>query len=288
MKTITKAEIFLNKMEEVETMNERQLVELLFRGKEVITDLLNSKAPVTREVAESITSMIETVEESFTPIDPEGVITIQSVNEKKGIVLGNYVKDGVRTYFSHSSNYSHPVVFGCTSLTNEVLDGVLKEFPEYADGPKKDLKSVSYFAKIGGENAMVHLVDYKRQAYEGYIGDYLFSTTQEYLDKGYKPLVTRADVFIANGGKHNSPSTNACTDSMLSSIRNIIVAYKSTDKYTTAMRDTNYITSKKTNKVAVTHSPVITLPIEENTSSSIIDPTVLLAITGGYDDCYEF
>ena len=38
MKTITKAKRFIERMEGVESLNERQLVELLFRANEIITD----------------------------------------------------------------------------------------------------------------------------------------------------------------------------------------------------------------------------------------------------------
>lgn len=327
MKTITKAKRFIERMKGVENLSERQLVELLFRALEIITDYVtteekkeaayarlkaetNYRAKSTKKVVEVIAKpknvavlSINTVEVKDTAdtieevvvntVDAKEVINtvatetvietmatdesvnmrateeevnmrtiLHNVNESKGIVLGSYAINNERVFFAMSKKYSHPVVFGNPSVTNDVLREVQKQMSGFGTGVTKDLKSVSYFGKVRGVDAMVHMVDAKREVFEGYIGDMVFTTTSQYLAKGYTPLVTSAhDFVIKNNGKHNHVTNNACSDVMARDIVNLIASYKETPKFAKAKLDVNYINARNANKpknVAVlNNAPII-------------------------------
>lgn len=297
MKTITKAKRFIERMEGVESLNERQLVELLFRANEIIADYVateekkeaaylrlkaetNYRAKSVKKTVEAIskpknvavlpvntveTTVVETTNTVVAETTVENITTDESVNmrateevsvrtilhninETKGIVLGSYTINNERIFFSMSEKYSHPVVFGNPSVTNDVLKEVQKQMPSYGTGITKDLKSVSYFGKVRGVDAMVHMVDAKREVFEGYIGDMVFTTTSQYLNKGYMPLVTSAyDFVISNKGKHNHVKENACSEVMARDIINLIASYKTTPKFAKAKLDVNYINARNAN-----------------------------------------
>lgn len=265
MKTLTKAKRFMERMEMVEGMNERQLTEMVFRAASIISEYVEreerkEKAYVelkeatkyrAKQTKEKEVKRMNIAKEVVTKIKEEVItdtkLVVMNQNEEKGISVGCYHKNGTKTYFINSNKYSHPVVIGNPALTTEVREALIDNDANCYNEVTKQLKEVSLFSKIGNKNAMVHLVDSNRQVFEGYIGDMVFSTTTEYLEKGYKPLVTDAKSFVANGGKHNHVMDNECSDVLRDCIIKLIDAYKTTKKYTKANRDVDYINNLKFN-----------------------------------------
>lgn len=295
MKLVTKAKRFIERMDSVENMTERQLVEMLFRAEKIIAEYVEQEdkkeiaflrlkeetkyraikkdavveVDPMEEVAVTILveDLVEEEEEIIieaqeTIVEEESNMVIQTEIPSKGIILGNYVSNGVRAYFSMSSKYNNPVVFGYPSLTGEITEKLQTRYPNLFSGVKKDLKKVSNFAKVNGNWAMVTLVDAKRGVFEGYIGEFAFTTTEEYLAEGYMPLVTHVSQFVENSGQHNSPKQNACTAALYKDIVSLINSYKMSFKYETAMLDTEYINAiRKQVQPAQTNSGAISVPV---------------------------
>ena len=68
----------------------------------------------------------------------------------------------------------------------------------------------------------------------------IFSTTKGYLDADYSPLVTKANDFIGNGGKHNHVADNMCTPSLKKFIVSLIEQYMASPKFAKACNDVEY------------------------------------------------
>lgn len=271
MKTLTKAKRFMERMDSVENMTERQLTEMVFRAATIISEYVEREdkkeraylslkeatkyKAIKKETKEKEVKTMNISRQVVKQLETQTKLVIMKEDDEKGLLMGCYHKDGVKTYFSCSNKYSHPVVFNNPALTAEIKEAILRDMPNFFNPITKQLKEVSLFSKVGNSHGMVHLVDAKRQVFEGYIGDMLFSTTTEYIDKGYKPLVTKANDFITNGGKHNHVADNICTASMKELIINLINTYKATPKYTKANRDVEYINSVRYTKQEVVKEP---------------------------------
>lgn len=267
MKTLTKAKRFMERMDNVENMSERQLTEMVFRAATIIAEYVETEdkkerayvalkeatkyKSIKKETKEKEVKTVNISKQVINQLKTETKLVVMKEDADKGMIMGCYNKDGVKNYFSCSNKYSHPVIFNSPALTSEIKEAILKDMPNFFNPITKQLKEVSLFSKIGNNHAMVHLVDAKRQVFEGYIGDMLFSTTAAYIDKGYKPLVTKANDFIVNGGKHNHVADNICTNELKVLIVSLINTYKTTSKYTKANRDVEYINSVKTVKQEV-------------------------------------
>ena len=316
MKLVTKMRKFVNKMEKVESMSERQLVQMLFRAQEMMNEYIateerkeiayaslkqatkyksNKTSNVSQETSTNImdevmdevavTIEFNTTQEEEQILDNGGYITmnedvlsrlnfpgfnvsheilnntqhnaqhstqqetiintqtklvITKENEEKGLLIGAYHKDGAVTYFSSSNSFDNPVVFGNPALTKEIKDSIVSQKPNFYQPVTKNFKSIALFGKVDNKQAMVYLADAKRLVFEGYIGDMIFSTTKEYLDADYNPLVTRADIFINNGGKHNHVTENMCTKALKKFIVSLIEQYMVSPKFNKAKNDIEY------------------------------------------------
>ena len=131
-------------------------------------------------------------------------------------------------------------MFGNPALTKEIKDSIVSQKPNFYQPVTKNFKSIALFGKVDNKQAMVYLADAKRLVFEGYIGDMIFSTTKEYLDADYNPLVTRADIFINNGGKHNHVTENMCTKALKKFIVSLIEQYMVSPKFNKAKNDIEY------------------------------------------------
>ena len=178
----------------------------------------------------------------------QGRLVITKESDEKGLVIGAYHKDGAVTYFTSSSSFDYPVVFGSPALTAEIRDRIMDQKPGFYQPVTKNFKSIALFGQSNGKNAMVYLADAKRLVFEGYIGDMVFSTTKDYIEKGYNPLVTRADIFIENGGKHNHVTDNMCTPSLKKFIVALIEQYMVSPKFAKASNDIEYFNRVKQSK----------------------------------------
>lgn len=191
---------------------------------------------VQEQVSDSHQSTYEREELQMNNNEGRLVIT----KEREGHVIGAYHKNGDITYFSSSDAFDFPVAFGNPKVTQEIRDCIAMQKPNFYQPVTKNFKSVALFAKAGKYDAMVYLADAKRLVFEGYIGDYAFSTTQEYMNMDYAPLVTRADVFIHNGGRHNHVRDNMCSPTLKSLIFSLINQYKISPKFAKACNDIEY------------------------------------------------
>lgn len=310
---------FVERMEGVESMSERQLVEMLFRAEKIMAEYIETEErkerayialkeatnyrarktsnKVVNEIEEEIIE--ETVEEVFEAEEEvaatiqfnfsdeeqeildnggciemneeilsrlnipgansnavniaqevlnQGRLVITKESDEKGTVIGAYHKGGTITYFTSSSSFDYPVVFGSPALTAEIRDRIMEQKPGFYQPVTKNFKSIALFGQSNGKNAMVYLANAKRLVFEGYIGDMVFSTTKDYIDKGYSPLVTRADIFIENGGKHNHVTENMCTPSLKKFIIALIEQYMTSTKFAKASNDIEYFNRVKQSK----------------------------------------
>lgn len=321
MKLVTKMRKFVERMENVESMSERQLAEMLFKAEKMMAEYIateerkerayialkeatnyrarkNTKE-VVKEVSQktledvmeevAVTIQLNTTEEEEQILDnggyiemnedvlqrlnmpglniaqkvlEQGRLVITKESEERGLLIGAYHKDGAVTYFSSSSSFDNPVVFGNPALTTEIKDSIVKQKPGFYQPVTKNFKSIALFGKSNNQQAMVYLADAKRLVFEGYIGNMVFSTTKEYLDADYSPLVTRADIFINNGGKHNHVTDNMCTPSLKKFITSLIEQYMTTSKFAKACNDVEYFNRlksfrKQQTKVAVDPKPQV-------------------------------
>ena len=331
MKLVTKMRKFVERMENVESMTERQLVEMLFKAEKMMAEHIAAEerkesayialkeatnyraiktTKTTKKVSnkvlqetleETATIQLSTTEEEEQILDNGGYIemnedvlsrlnfpgfnvsqgilnqqaqkqeetkeetklVITKESEDKGLLIGAYHKDGAVTYFSSSSSYDYPVVFGNPALTTEIKDSIVKQKPDFYQPVTKNFKSIAMFGKSDNKQAMVYLADAKRLVFEGYIGDMVFSTSKSYLDKDYSPLVTRADIFIRNGGKHNHVADNMCTPSLKKLIIALIEQYMISSKFAKARNDIEYFNRLKSHEkqqqyqVVVEHKPQV-------------------------------
>lgn len=310
MKLVTKMRKFVERMEGVESMSERQLVKMLFRAEKIMAEYIETEerkerayialkeatnyrtrktSKVAEETKEEVEEIVEEVaatiqfscsqeeqeildnggyiemnEEILSRLNmPEannntvniaqellnqGRLVITKESDEKGLVIGAYHKDGAVTYFTSSSSFDYPVVFGSPALTAEIRDRIMDQKPGFYQPVTKNFKSIALFGQSNGKNAMVYLADAKRLVFEGYIGDMVFSTTKDYIDKGYSPLVTRADIFIENGGKHNHVTENMCTPSLKKFIVALIEQYMVSPKFAKASNDIEYFNRVKQSK----------------------------------------
>ena len=310
MKLVTKMRKFVERMEGVESMSERQLVKMLFRAEKIMAEYIETEerkerayialkeatnyrtrktSKVAEETKEEVEEIVEEVaatiqfscsqeeqeildnggyiemnEEILSRLNMPGVnnntvniaqellnqgrLVITKESDEKGLVIGAYHKDGAVTYFTSSSSFDYPVVFGSPALTAEIRDRIMDQKPGFYQPVTKNFKSIALFGQSNGKNAMVYLADAKRLVFEGYIGDMVFSTTKDYIDKGYSPLVTRADIFIENGGKHNHVTENMCTPSLKKFIVALIEQYMVSPKFAKASNDIEYFNRVKQSK----------------------------------------
>ena len=310
MKLVTKMRKFVERMEGVESMSERQLVKMLFRAEKIMAEYIETEerkerayialkeatnyrtrktSKVAEETKEEVEEIVEEVaatiqfscsqeeqeildnggyiemnEEILSRLNTPGAnnntvniaqkllnqgrLVITKESDEKGLVIGAYHKDGAVTYFTSSSSFDYPVVFGSPALTAEIRDRIMDQKPGFYQPVTKNFKSIALFGQSNGKNAMVYLADAKRLVFEGYIGDMVFSTTKDYIDKGYSPLVTRADIFIENGGKHNHVTENMCTPSLKKFIVALIEQYMVSPKFAKASNDIEYFNRVKQSK----------------------------------------
>ena len=310
MKLVTKMRKFVERMEGVESMSERQLVKMLFRAEKIMAEYIETEERKERayialkeatnyrtrktskvaeetkgEVKEIVEEVAATIQFSCSQEEQEildnggyiemneeilsrlnmpgannntvniaqellnqGRLVITKESDEKGLVIGAYHKDGAVTYFTSSSSFDYPVVFGSPALTAEIRDRIMDQKPGFYQPVTKNFKSIALFGQSNGKNAMVYLADAKRLVFEGYIGDMVFSTTKDYIDKGYSPLVTRADIFIENGGKHNHVTENMCTPSLKKFIVALIEQYMVSPKFAKASNDIEYFNRVKQSK----------------------------------------
>lgn len=310
MKLVTKMRKFVERMEGVESMSERQLVKMLFRAEKIMAEYIETEerkerayialkeatnyrtrktSKVAEETKEEVEEIVEEVaatiqfscsqeeqeildnggyiemnEEILSRLNMPGVnnntvniaqellnqgrLVITKESDEKGLVIGAYHKDGAVTYFTSSSYFDYPVVFGSPALTAEIRDRIMDQKPGFYQPVTKNFKSIAMFGQSNGKNAMVYLADAKRLVFEGYIGNMVFSTTKDYIDKGYSPLVTRADIFIENGGKHNHVTDNMCTPSLKKLIAALIEQYMTSPKFAKASNDVEYFNRLRTAK----------------------------------------
>lgn len=310
MKLVTKMRKFVERMEGVESMSERQLVKMLFRAEKIMAEYIETEerkerayialkeatnyrtrktSKVAEETKEEVEEIVEEVaatiqfscsqeeqeildnggyiemnEEILSRLNMPGAnnntvniaqellnqgrLVITKESDEKGLVIGAYHKDGAVTYFTSSSSFDYPVVFGSPALTAEIRDRIMDQKPGFYQPVTKNFKSIALFGQSNGKNAMVYLADAKRLVFEGYIGDMVFSTTKDYIDKGYSPLVTRADIFIENGGKHNHVTENMCTPSLKKFIVALIEQYMVSPKFAKASNDIEYFNRVKQSK----------------------------------------
>lgn len=301
---------FVERMEGVESMSERQLVKMLFRAEKIMAEYIETEerkerayialkeatnyrtrktSKVAEETKEEVEEIVEEVaatiqfscsqeeqeildnggyiemnEEILSRLNMPGAnnntvniaqellnqgrLVITKESDEKGLVIGAYHKDGAVTYFTSSSSFDYPVVFGSPALTAEIRDRIMDQKPGFYQPVTKNFKSIALFGQSNGKNAMVYLADAKRLVFEGYIGDMVFSTTKDYIDKGYSPLVTRADIFIENGGKHNHVTENMCTPSLKKFIVALIEQYMVSPKFAKASNDIEYFNRVKQSK----------------------------------------
>lgn len=306
MKLVTKMRKFVERMENVENMTERQLVKMLFKAEKMMTEYIatekrkeeayialkeatNYKSKkttdkvlqdVSQETIEDVIDEVAVTIQEEQILDNGGYIdmnintelniskkeleqerlVITKESKEKGLLIGAYHKDGAITYFSSSSSYDYPVAFGNPALTKEIKDSIIKQKPDFYQPITKNFKSIALFGKSNNQQAMVYLADAKRLVFEGYIGNMIFSTDQSYIDKDYNPLVTRADVFIQNGGKHNHVTDNMCTPSLKKFIFALIEQYMTSPKFIKAKNDIEYFGrvnsfKKQETKVTLQHVP---------------------------------
>lgn len=310
MKLVTKMRKFVERMEGVESMSERQLVKMLFRAEKIMAEYIETEerkerayialkeatnyrtrktSKVAEETKEEVEEIVEEVaatiqfscsqeeqeildnggyiemnEEILSRLNMPGAnnntvniaqellnqgrLVITKESDEKGLVIGAYHKDGAVTYFTSSSSFDYPVVFGSPALTAEIRDRIMDQKPGFYQPVTKNFKSIALFGQSNGKNAMVYLADAKRLVFEGYIGDMVFSTTKDYIEKGYNPLVTRADIFIENGGKHNHVTENMCTPSLKKFIVALIEQYMVSPKFAKASNDIEYFNRVKQSK----------------------------------------
>lgn len=310
MKLVTKMRKFVERMEGVESMSERQLVKMLFRAEKIMAEYIETEerkerayialkeatnyrtrktSKVAEETKEEVEEIVEEVaatiqfscsqeeqeildnggyiemnEEILSRLNMPGAnnntvniaqellnqgrLVITKESDEKGLVIGAYHKDGAVTYFTSSSSFDYPVVFGSPALTAEIRDRIMDQKPGFYQPVTKNFKSIALFGQSNGKNAMVYLADAKRLVFEGYIGDMVFSTTKDYIEKGYNPLVTRADIFIENGGKHNHVTDNMCTPSLKKFIVALIEQYMVSPKFAKASNDIEYFNRVKQSK----------------------------------------
>lgn len=310
MKLVTKMRKFVERMEGVESMSERQLVKMLFRAEKIMAEYIETEERKERayialkeatnyrtrktskvaeetkgEVKEIVEEVAATIQFSCSQEEQEildnggyiemneeilsrlnmpgannntvniaqellnqGRLVITKESDEKGLVIGAYHKDGAVTYFTSSSSFDYPVVFGSPALTAEIRDRIMDQKPGFYQPVTKNFKSIALFGQSNGKNAMVYLADAKRLVFEGYIGDMVFSTTKDYIEKGYNPLVTRADIFIENGGKHNHVTDNMCTPSLKKFIVALIEQYMVSPKFAKASNDIEYFNRVKQSK----------------------------------------
>ena len=310
MKLVTKMRKFVERMENVESMTERQLVKMLFRAEKIMAEYIETEerkerayialkeatnyrtrktSKVAEETKEEVEEIVEEVaatiqfscsqeeqeildnggyiemnEEILSRLNMPGAnnntvniaqellnqgrLVITKESDEKGLVIGAYHKDGAVTYFTSSSSFDYPVVFGSPALTAEIRDRIMDQKPGFYQPVTKNFKSIALFGQSNGKNAMVYLADAKRLVFEGYIGDMVFSTTKDYIEKGYNPLVTRADIFIENGGKHNHVTENMCTPSLKKFIVALIEQYMVSPKFAKASNDIEYFNRVKQSK----------------------------------------
>ena len=301
---------FVERMEGVESMSERQLVKMLFRAEKIMAEYIETEERKERayialkeatnyrtrktskvaeetkgEVKEIVEEVAATIQFSCSQEEQEildnggyiemneeilsrlnmpgannntvniaqellnqGRLVITKESDEKGLVIGAYHKDGAVTYFTSSSSFDYPVVFGSPALTAEIRDRIMDQKPGFYQPVTKNFTSIALFGQSNGKNAMVYLADAKRLVFEGYIGDMVFSTTKDYIDKGYSPLVTRADIFIENGGKHNHVTENMCTPSLKKFIVALIEQYMVSPKFAKASNDIEYFNRVKQSK----------------------------------------
>ena len=316
MKLVTKMRKFVERMENVESMSERQLVEMLFKAEKMMAEYIateerkeaayialkeatNYRARKTTEKVSQDVSQ-ETLEESVEEVEEnvmeevavsiqlnatqeeeqildnggyiemnenvlqrlnipglniaqkvleQGRLVITKESEEKGLLIGAYHKDGAITYFSSSNSYDNPVVFGNPALTTEIKEAILAQRPSFYKSVTKNFKSIALFGKSNNQAAaMVYLIDAKRLVFEGYVGDMVFSTSKSYLDADYSPLVTRADIFIRNGGKHNHVADNMCTPSLKEFIVSLIEQYMASPKFSKACNDVEYFSRLRSSR----------------------------------------
>ena len=361
MKLVTKMRKFVNKMEKVENMSERELVQMLFRAQEMISEYIaieerkeiayaslkqatkyksnkavkpNKTPNVSQETSTNIMDEVavtiefnatETEEQILdnggyinmnedvlsrlnfpgfnvsheilnntqhntqqeTIINTQTKLVITKENEEKGLLVGVYHKDGAVTYFSSSNSFDNPVVFGNPSLTKEVKDNIVNQKPNFYQPVTKNFKSIALFGKVDNKQAMVYLADAKRLVFEGYIGDMIFSTTKEYLDADYNPLVTRADVFINNGGKHNHVTENMCTKNLKEFIISLIEQYMISPKFNKAKNDIEYFNRlRKAKAQTKTFVEPTIVPESYVPSFGASMGTSMTTITTSYNDSY--
>ena len=361
MKLVTKMRKFVNKMEKVESMSERQLVQMLFRAQEMMNEYIateerkeiayaslkqatkyksnkavkpNKTPNVSQETSTNIMDEVavtiefnatETEEQILdnggyinmnedvlsrlnfpgfnvsheilnntqhntqqeTIINTQTKLVITKENEEKGLLVGVYHKDGAVTYFSSSNSFDNPVVFGNPSLTKEVKDNIVNQKPNFYQPVTKNFKSIALFGKVDNKQAMVYLADAKRLVFEGYIGDMIFSTTKEYLDADYNPLVTRADVFINNGGKHNHVTENMCTKNLKEFIISLIEQYMISPKFNKAKNDIEYFNRlRKAKAQTKTFVEPTIVPESYVPSFGASMGTSMTTITTSYNDSY--
>lgn len=235
------------------------------------------KSNVVNEVAVTVQEQVNDSQQSTYEMEElqvnnnEGRLVI--TKEREGHVIGAYHKNGDITYFSSSNAFDFPVAFGNPKVTQEIRDCIAIQKPNFYQPVTKNFKSVALFAKAGKYDAMVYLADAKRLVFEGYIGDYAFSTTQEYMNMDYAPLVTRADVFIHNGGRHNHVRENMCSPTLKSLIFSLINQYKISPKFAKACNDVEYFSrlhaSKRSNWQAPQQVNSNVTPQQTNTSAGL-------------------
>lgn len=275
MKLVTKAKRFMERMEMVEQMTEREMVQLLFRANEILTKYVETedkkelaynelkktttyksikiekkeskpmdiaKAIIKQEIKKEVIE--ETIEEVAQPA-AETKLVITSIKEEKGFLCGVYHIDNQEVYFSSSDKFSHPVVFGNAKYTASIKEEIINQLPEFYHPVTKNFKELALFGKIDNQDVMVYLADNKRQAFSGYVGNMVFSTTKNYIEKGYNPLVTVNSQFIENGGEHNHVTNNACTPKLKKIIVELIQQYTRSAKYIKACCDKEYINKLK-------------------------------------------
>ena len=97
----------------------------------------------------------------------ETKLVITKESEEKGLLIGAYHKDGAVTYFSSSSSYDYPVVFGNPALTVEIKEEIAKQRPNFYQPVTKNFKSIAMFGKSNNKQAMVYQADAKRLVFEG-------------------------------------------------------------------------------------------------------------------------
>lgn len=320
MKLVTKMRKFIERMENVESMSDRQLNKMLLKAENIMKEYIElenkkekaynnlkeitkykSSCKTTQEVSRetikenkkennkedvmdkvAVTIQVEKEKQEYvfdntytsTNIDMlnQSRLVITKESKEKGLLIGAYHKDGKTTYFSSSNSFDNPVVFGNASLTKDIKENILKERPDFYKPVTKNFKSIAMFGKSGNNQAMVYLADAKRLVFEGYIGNMVFSTTKEYIDSDYSPLVTRADIFIENGGKHNHVTDNMCTPSLKKFITSLIEQYMISPKFNKAKNDIEYF-----NKVK---------KLKDKNSDVNIKPTQVKNLGYGLSDIY--